>query len=259
MITPENSASGRLEYFGFDLPRVAATSAGVLYGAGYLIQAITLRNFGVQRLEALKLQYIEVGVTFAVLTLLVTLLPIGCWFAHFKIRGESGLLNVKEGAFTFWLNTCNLFALVSFLSLFATSGEWLAVLVGPAQWWPGERLSHAFALYAAVAVFVLVGLPVVERIVMRHSKAPMRWYIFVIEPVRHASILMAFAFDITLGYSFPWLPSLVLRATTYVLCSFLLVGTVVTGMSRWLLKFSGGSVDGLYYATFSWAMTRPSC
>ena len=31
------------------------------------------------------------------------------------------------------------------------------------------------------------------------------------------------------------------------------------GMSRRLLKFSGGSVDGPYYATFSSAMTRPSC
>jgi hypothetical protein len=31
------------------------------------------------------------------------------------------------------------------------------------------------------------------------------------------------------------------------------------GMSRRLLKFSGGSVDGSYYATFSSAMTRPSC
>jgi len=31
------------------------------------------------------------------------------------------------------------------------------------------------------------------------------------------------------------------------------------GMSRWLLKFSGGSIDSSYYATFSSAVTSPSC
>ena len=31
------------------------------------------------------------------------------------------------------------------------------------------------------------------------------------------------------------------------------------GMSRWLLKLSGGSGDGPHYATFSSARTRPNC
>ena len=77
---------------GLDISKIVFIVVGFFYGCGYLIQAITLRNYGIQRLETLKFQYIEVGVTFTVLAILITIVPIACYLAHFRIRKKSSEL-----------------------------------------------------------------------------------------------------------------------------------------------------------------------
>ena len=155
----ENSAKKILkdtyEIIDLDVTKIVVLVMAFFYGSGYLIQAITLRNYGIHRLEAVKLQYIEVGVTFTVLTLLLTIVPVGCLLAHFRIRKKSGLPHFYLGATGYLLNTYNLFLVIVCFALFITRNEWHLYVVKLDSLGIHLRLYQALTAYAIIALFVL--------------------------------------------------------------------------------------------------------
>jgi len=54
--TADQILANAYKRMGLDLPKLILGVIAFFYGTGYLIQAITLRNYGIQRLEAIKLQ-----------------------------------------------------------------------------------------------------------------------------------------------------------------------------------------------------------
>jgi len=214
------------EKIGLDLAKLILGVVTFFYGTGYLIQAITLRNYGIQRFEALKLQYIEVGVTFTVLTLLLTVLPVGCYMAHFRIRKKSKLPHYKIGAVGYLANTCNLFLLVVCFSLFITQQEWSAVIVNIKRWGIQLRVSELCSLYVTVSVFVLIFLPLIERVVVARCKRVRLVYWLFVEPIRYSAVILGILFDLGILAEFSWIKLLILRGLMFWASAVCLIGTI---------------------------------
>ncbi|MEW8152023.1 MAG: hypothetical protein AB2810_17915, partial [Candidatus Thiodiazotropha endolucinida] len=202
---------------GLDLSKIILFIVSFFYGTGYLIQAITLRNYGINRLEAIKLQYIEVGATFSVLLLLVTVIPVAIVLAHFRIRKKSSLPNYRIGALGYSMNTIGLISLVICAALFITNNEWLTTIKMTFLGRPTTvQTSHFFVTYVIIASFVLVGLPLVERTIVKnvHNTRPI--YMFFIEPLRFAAVLLGLFLVFQLTLAFTWIGSLAIRGLTFI-------------------------------------------
>ena len=209
-----------------DVTKVILAVVTFFYGTGYLIQAISLRNYGIHRLETVKLQYIEVGVTFTVLTLLLTVVPVACGLAHLRIRRKSGLLHYRIGAFGYFANTCNLFFLVVCFALFFTQDEWSTEVLLNYGGGVQLRLSEVFFIYAVLSVFVLVVLPLVERSIVARVRRRKLVYAVVVEPFRYSAVLLGVAFDVLILQAFPWIRLLLLQGLTFWASAICLVATL---------------------------------
>lgn len=209
-----------------DIKSIVIFILSYLYSAGYLIQATTLRNFGVYRLETIKFQYIEVGFTFTVLFLLITVVPVGCYLAHFRIRQRSGLLHYKIGAIGFLINTYNLFVIITFFSMFITWKEWSLILFKNNSHTLQIMLSQVFLIYLAIALVVLILFPLLERIVMLKSKHAKLIYMLFIEPFRFFAVILAIVFDLLLLHFFPWIGNLIVSGLTFLGSSLMLASTI---------------------------------
>ena len=225
MNTPADEVvSSAYSKLGLDISKVILAAVTFFYGTGYLIQAITLRNYGVQRLETVKLQYIEVGVTFSVLLLLFTVLPVACFLAHFRIRKRSGLPHYRIGAFGYLLNTYNLLSLVLCFALFITQAEWTATLFNLKGGARPVHLYEIFVAYASVSALVLMALPLIERAVVAKVRRVSLVFWTVIEPLRYTAVVLGLALDLLLVWSFPWLAALALKGITFAASAMLLCG-----------------------------------
>ncbi|TSA26919.1 hypothetical protein D4R71_03030 [bacterium] len=209
-----------------DVKSIVIFILSYLYSAGYLIQAATLRNFGIYRLETIKFQYIEVGFTFTVLALLVTVVPVGLYLAHFRIRQKSGLLHYKIGAIGFLINTYNLFLIIVFFAMFITWKEWSLVIFQSNSSNLQITLYQAFLIYLAVALILLIFFPLLERLVMSKFSRPKLIYNFFIEPFRFFAVLFAIMFDLLLLHSFPWIRTLILGGLAFLGTTIMLVGII---------------------------------
>ena len=222
-----------LSQLGLSASSAFAVVLGYLYTTGYLISAQYLRKYGIQRFEPVKPQYIEVGLTFTILTLVATLMPVAAAVLHFRVRSKSGLPHYRFGATAYFLNTLNLFTLLCFFVIFITDTDWRA----PVPYLSGRtsRLGGVLAAYLIVAVFCLVLLPIVERLIRRYSSAPKPWYILIVEPLRVVAVILGFAFDIILIQTLPWTLSLVRRGVAFLGCAVLLTGGI-WGVVYWVRK-----------------------
>lgn len=207
---PENRILSVFRDFEIDIPKVAIAASGLLYTIGYLVQAITLRNYGIQRLESLKLQYVEVGLPFFVLFLLVTVMPVTCFLAHYRIRRKSSLPHYHLGAAGFLANTYNLLCLVVFFGLFTTTREWEAPVLGTSV-----PLSQALVVYVCISAFVLILMPLVERGIVRRARRVKAIYWAFVEPLRYGAVAFGLFLDVLVLLTFPWTQDLALHGLSF--------------------------------------------
>lgn len=207
----------QLRFLGLTTPGVIAAAVGFIYTVGYLVNAITLRNYGVQHFEAVKPQYLEVGITFILLLLMPALVAISAYWAHFKIRRASGLPNYRIGATGYALNTYHIFILCFFFGFFMTENDFLlSVHLG---FGIRIRVYELTLFYAIPALLTLVMLPVVERIVAASSSRPDKYYMLLIEPLRWGAVAAALAFDTLFVRSVPWIIPLVRKGLAVAACA----------------------------------------
>jgi len=109
------------------LSEIAAVSIGFLYVTGYYINSIFIRNLSIVRAELLKLEYINIGFAFALITIGFTILPVGIFYFTYNVRRASGLPDYHIGAIGNSLNTTILLTFPLFLALFVTRYEWLCI------------------------------------------------------------------------------------------------------------------------------------
>lgn len=221
---PPKDYAGHLGQLGLSASSGFAVVLGYLYTAGYLISAQYLRKYGIQRFEPVKPQYIEVGLTFTILTLLGTLLPVAAAVLHFRVRSNSGLPHYHFGATVYLVNTVNLFFLLGFFVVFITDTDWRA----PVSYLAGRsaHLGGVLAAYFVVAFFCLILLPIVERLIRRYSSRPKPWYFLIVEPVRVAAVILGVSFDLLLIQTLPWILSLIRRGVAFLGCAVLLIGGI---------------------------------
>lgn len=219
---------GRL---GLSASGAFAAALGYLYTAGYLISAQALRNYGIHRFEPVKPQYIEVGLTFTILTVLLTLTPVAAALLHFRVRGKSGLPYYRFGATVYWLNTTNIFLVLGFFVIFVTDAEWAA----PIPLIEGLNVGGMLGVYLAIGLFSLVVLPIVERLIKRYAVSPRPWYFGVVEPVRVGTVLVGVGFDVLLVSALPWTVALAYRGVAYLGCAIILIGGL-WGIFYWVRR-----------------------
>jgi len=229
-----NSIANRiLEVSKLDAAQFVALVVGYLYLSGYLINAIALRNYGIQRFEVLKLQYIEAGLVFLVLSSVFTIIPLAAIIVHFRVRRNSPLPNYKVGAVGYAINTCNLFVLITFFAVFITNFDWNTNI----RIWPfrGFRLSQVFLGYLFFAVFGLSVMPWVERLIIVKIKNVKEVYLWVVEPIRYGIVLIGIAFDVLLFTTLPWLFGLLKYGYVYFVFLLAILGGL-TGIVYWIKR-----------------------
>jgi hypothetical protein len=211
--------------WGVDLSRIAVALVAFLYAVGYLIHSATLRNYGIHQLQAFELQYVEVGVTFLVLTLLLTVVPIGCWMAYSSVRGRSGLPHFVIGATGPTVNTYFIFLYTVTAAMLLTNREINAEVVALPRHHVELTLGELGSIYLAVALFGLLALPIAERVAVK-SKSSRALFAFVIEPIRFAGPLAGVLLGAVVLRVFPWMDQLLAQGFVFLLAVWGLTGTV---------------------------------
>lgn len=191
---------------------VFAVVTGYLYLTGYFITAITLRNYGIHRFEAVKLQYVEAGVAFTVLAGALVVVPVVTAMTYYRVRSKSGLPHLWAGLIGYVINFSTLIMLLTFFSMFVTSYDWGRTT--PLH----QPLSRMFYVYASFSVFEVVALPVIERRILARTRSPKHWFNWLIEPLRYLIVLLSLAFVILLGATLPWLWTWLQQILPFTLC-----------------------------------------
>lgn len=231
---PPKEYSGQLgvtlSQLGLTASSAFAVVLGYLYTAGYLISAQYLRKYGIHRFEPVKPQYIEVGLTFTIMTILVTCLPAVAALLHFRVRSRSGLPHYRFGATLYFLNTLNIFMLLGFFVIFVTDVDWRseAALIGGQQ----VQLGSALGVYLSIAVFCLIFLPIIERLIRKYATRRGPWYFLIVEPLRVGVVVAGLGFDVLLANTLPWTLSLLKRGAAFLGCAILLIGGI-WGVAYW--------------------------
>jgi hypothetical protein len=192
-----------------------------IYLLGYLIQAIVLRNYGIQELNIFTFQYIEVGITFLLLTLIVTVIPTGCFLAYKFVREKANLPNYYLGSFGSSINTYHLFLVVAFFALFITQQDWNKYLSITSF---SISLKEVFSYYVTLALPAVIILPILERKIVNRVNRKM--YSLLIEPLRFTGVISAIIFDFILYTNFSWFRRFIYQSSGYFASSVVLFAII---------------------------------
>src|ERR1017187_7869957 len=155
-----------------------------MYASGFYVNSLFTRNLGIPPIELVRLEYISIGASFALITTLLGILPIGAFYLTYKVRRASGLPHLHIGAIGNSLNTIACLGFVLFLALFVTRYEWNMTLSHSVL---GLRTFKAVALtYAVVSLTGMVVVPYLERLINCESSSRRTTFLFrsVVEPLR---------------------------------------------------------------------------
>lgn len=218
-----------------ELSHIFACAVGYLYLTGYLINSIFCRNLGINRAEALKLQYIEIGLVFTLMTVSLTAIIPAAFYVTFRIRKSSQLPHYWAGGIGNALNTAHFCLVLIFTAIFITNYEWNYTI--DRLLFRGWQIKDLFAIYMLSVFFAMAILPAVERIVVKKcSKRTMRiMFRSLIEPLRYCFIVFSLLYDVVLLTNIGWIPQLLARGFYYLLTALVFpVGTVLVLL--WLRK-----------------------
>jgi hypothetical protein len=227
---------------------IAALTVGSLYVTGYYINTMFVKNLGIAPTELIRLEYINIGLAFILVTFAFCLLPISAFLLTYRVRSASRLPHLRMGLIGNACNTTLCIGFSLFLALFATRYEWNLNLhrrvMGTATF------SAAAGLAIGMAAIGMIVLPVLERLVARRmATATVKvLYILVLEPLRFGilGICLYLIWEITVEVS--WVSSLLRGAITYFASALFLIGGIVAAV-LWIKEISGlrrvGAVYGL--------------
>lgn len=208
------------------ISQFAALIVGFLYVSGYYINSLFVRNLGIPPTELLRLEYINIGFSFVLITLGFVLLPIGSFFLTYNVRTASKLPHYYIGLIGNSLNTTLCFSFPLFLAFFATRYEWDMSLYSSVLGF--RSFKAAVILFAGLALTGMILVPFLERIVV--WKTNDRWrmflYRFLIEPIRYGILIVCIYIIVRSLAQIPWMKLLVQNGLYYFLTSALLVAGI---------------------------------
>jgi hypothetical protein len=203
------------------LSEIAALVMGFLYVSGYYINSIFVRNLGIGHTELLRLEYINIGFAFILITLGFVFLPVGAFYLTYKVRRSSRLPHYQAGAIGNSLNTTLAIGFPLFLAFFATRYEWEFILSTPVL---------GLTTFKSV-VMSCVALSVIGMIIIPYFERIMPWQVFLcrflIEPVRYGILGVSLYLILHLFIQIPWMKLLISNGLYY----FLADGIFVIGMT----------------------------
>jgi hypothetical protein len=217
---------------------IAALTVGSLYVSGYYINTMFVRNLGIAPTELIRLEYINIGLAFILITFAFFLLPISAFLLTYRVRRASGLPHFYAGLIGNSCNTTLCIGFPLFLALFATRYEWNLNLQ--------QRLIgiSTFSVAAGVAIGMaaigMIALPVLERVLTRHmaTKVNKVLYILVLEPLRFGILSICLYLIWELMRQVSWVSTLLRGGVTYFASALFLIGGV-TAAVLWIKEISG--------------------
>jgi len=240
------------------LTEFAGGVVGFLYVTGYYINLIFIRNLGITHSELLRLEYVSVGFTFALITFGMVLLPFAAFRLTYRVRRASGLFHFHIGAIGNSLNTCLFIGFPLFLAFFATQYEMARPLALPL--FGVSQVSSAILLFVAFAATGTILVPVLERLVTRFiSTSSLRSaFRFLIEPIRYGLMLASAFLMFDIAKSFGWTGDLLKAGVYYFVVGAGLVGGLVAATlwvrhirtvkeMWWVYGLIGFGLAALYY------------
>jgi hypothetical protein len=108
-----------------NIAHLATVGAVFAYVSGYLIHSLYARSIGIQYLPFVKASYIEVGLVFLILSVLLVALPLALW--HVISGTKQHLQFSPTGSKRSLVVAVNFCFVLMLFSLFITKNEWEAV------------------------------------------------------------------------------------------------------------------------------------
>lgn len=252
----ETDVTKALKYIS--LSEIAALSVGFLYVTGYYINSIFVRNLGIVRAELLKLEYINIGFAFALITIGFTILPVGIFYFTYNVRRASGLPDYHAGAIGNSLNTTLLLTFPLLLALFVTKYEWDLELSRPVL---GVTRFSAVAIVSILLWAIgTIFIPFFERLINKIGNERRRRVLFylLVEPLRFGIFIISLLMILESLFQIPWFGSLLTKALYFLLAgAVFVVGITAAALwnkhikrvrSKWLIYgLIGFGLSSLYY------------
>ncbi len=204
----------------------AALTVGFLYVSGYYINSLFVRNLGIAPTELIRLEYINIGFSFTLITLGFVLLPIGAFYLTYNVRSASNLPHFYIGLIGNSLNTALCLGFPLFLAFFLTRYEWNLALSSSVL---GLKTFKSVVLaFAALAMSGMILVPFFERIVTRKANDRWRifWYRFLVEPIRFGILGVCVYLICSSLIQIPWMKPLVQNGLYYFLAGIVFVGGI---------------------------------
>jgi hypothetical protein len=215
------------------LSEITALIVGFLYVSGYYINSIFIRNLGIAPTELFRLEYINIGFAFTLITLGFVFLPVGSFYLTYRVRSSSDLPHFYIGLIGNSLNTALCIGFPLFLAFFATRYEWEFILSTPALGL--HSFKSVVITIAALSLTGMIIVPFFERLVnwKASSKLRMPIFRFVVEPIRFGIFIVCLYLIIRSVFQFPWMHSLVSSGIYYLLAGGLFVAGI-TAAAFWV-------------------------
>ena len=223
----------RFLFKSLGVAELAALIVGLLYVSGYYVNSIFLKNYGIPDAELIRLEYVKIGFVFWVMTMGISLLPLGSFYLTWKIRRASQLPHFVAGWIGNSMNaTCCLG--ISLLAAFLiTRFEWKFSF--PEAVLGFKSFNVAVGTAIGVLAFGMIIVPVLERLINKYAtpKALNIWFCCVIEPLRFGSLIFGLYVVTASAKQIPWLALVLGRSGGFIAVAlFLTIGLYAA--ARWV-------------------------
>lgn len=212
----------RLLFKSLGAAELAALVVGSLYVSGYYVNSIFLKNYGIPDAELIRLEYVKIGFVFWVLTMGISLLPLGSFYLTWKIRRASGLPHFYAGWIGNSMNAACALGISLLAAFLLTRFEWKYILPKPVLGFDTFNVAVGTAL--GVLAFGMIIVPVLERLIAKYAtpRALKVWFYCCIEPLRFGSLFFGLYVVAASSRQIPWLALVLGRSGGFIAVSLLL-------------------------------------
>lgn len=236
-------SANRIIFKSLGVAELAALIVGLLYVSGYYVNSIFLKNYGIPDAELIRLEYVKIGFVFCVMTMGISLLPLGSFYLTWKIRRASQLPHFFVGWIGNSMNAACCLGIALLSAFLITRFEWKYVFSKPVLGFSNFNVAVGAAL--GVLAFGMIIVPVLERLIRKYAtpSSIKVWFRCFIEPLRLGGLIFGIYVVIASARQIPWLDLVLGRSLGFIaVAHFLTLGLYAA--ARWVthIKKVNGSV-----------------
>lgn len=214
------------------VPNLIAALLGVAYVSGYLIRSIYVKSIGIPNDSFVKSEYIETGIIFIVLALVIIIIPFGIYTVLKRIQTEHKEKTKKysrQRMIPTFIITMNFLFTAIFFAIFLTNDD-LNITVSAL--WQDLSLLDFFNVYVFSVLVILVFLSLTRIIYVRFISQNIgredirdKLYELSVNAIKLVLITFSVYFDVILINSISWFGYVLYKSRYFIL--FVLIFSIL--------------------------------